>query len=95
MDELYDLQADPFELNNLIATDEGRRLLPDLRAELAAAARKWISRRLSRDIVSGNSMRDLPRNPHDHRSVDCRRAASYRAGGLRSSPGLRSAKSGM
>ena len=34
MDELYDLQDDPFELNNLISTDEGRRLLPGMQAEL-------------------------------------------------------------
>ena len=35
MDELYDLEADPFEQNNLIGTDEGQRLLPGLQAELA------------------------------------------------------------
>ena len=35
MDELYDLEADPFELNNLIGTEEGKRLLPSLQAELA------------------------------------------------------------
>jgi N-acetylglucosamine-6-sulfatase len=35
MDELYDLDADPFELNNLIGTEEGKRLLPSLQAELA------------------------------------------------------------
>jgi N-acetylglucosamine-6-sulfatase len=35
MDELYDLQTDPFELNNLIATEEGKQLLPTLQAELA------------------------------------------------------------
>lgn len=35
MDELYDLQADPFEQNNLIGTEEGRRLLPALQTELA------------------------------------------------------------
>ena len=34
MDELYDLQSDPFELNNLYGTDEGKRLLPALEAEL-------------------------------------------------------------
>jgi N-acetylglucosamine-6-sulfatase len=35
MDELYDLEADPFERNNLIGTEEGQRLLPGLQAELA------------------------------------------------------------
>jgi hypothetical protein len=35
MDELYDLESDPFELNNLIGTEEGKRLLPALQAELA------------------------------------------------------------
>ncbi|HEX9166313.1 MAG TPA: sulfatase/phosphatase domain-containing protein, partial [Gemmatimonadales bacterium] len=35
MDELYDLQADPFELDNLIGTERGRELLPSLQAELA------------------------------------------------------------
>ena len=35
MDELYDLESDPFELNNLMGTDEGNRLLPSLQAELA------------------------------------------------------------
>jgi N-acetylglucosamine-6-sulfatase len=34
MDELYDLGTDPFELNNLIGTAEGNRLLPGLKAEL-------------------------------------------------------------
>lgn len=34
MDELYDLQADPFELTNLIGTDAGARLLPELQTEL-------------------------------------------------------------
>lgn len=34
MDELYDLGADPFELNNLMGTEEGKRLLPTLEAEL-------------------------------------------------------------
>ena len=40
MDELYDLQADPFELNNIIGTDAGRRLLPDLQAELVRLQRE-------------------------------------------------------
>jgi N-acetylglucosamine-6-sulfatase len=35
MDELYDLQSDPFELNNLVGTDEGKLLLPALQSELA------------------------------------------------------------
>jgi arylsulfatase A-like enzyme len=34
MDELYDLEKDPFELNNLIGSDEGNRLLPAMQAEL-------------------------------------------------------------
>ena len=44
-DELYDLQADPFEMDNLIATDAGRRLLPDLTAELARLQRESEYRR--------------------------------------------------
>jgi arylsulfatase A-like enzyme len=35
MDEVYDLQADPYELDNLIDSDRGRDVLPALRAELA------------------------------------------------------------
>jgi N-acetylglucosamine-6-sulfatase len=35
MDELYDLQADPYELDNLIGTARERELLPQLQAELA------------------------------------------------------------
>ena len=35
MDELYDLQADPYELDNLIDSDRGHEMLPTLRAELA------------------------------------------------------------
>lgn len=34
MDELYDLETDPFELENLIGTETGRQLLPRLQAEL-------------------------------------------------------------
>jgi N-acetylglucosamine-6-sulfatase len=40
MDEMYDLEKDPFELENIIATDEGRRLLPMLQAELARLQRE-------------------------------------------------------
>lgn len=40
MDELYDLEKDPFELNNLIGTEEGNRLLPGLKAELARIQRE-------------------------------------------------------
>jgi len=39
MDELYDLGADPFEMNNLMGTEEGKRLLPALEAELARLQR--------------------------------------------------------
>ena len=35
MDELYDLQADPYELENLIGTAPGDRVLPELQAGLA------------------------------------------------------------
>ena len=34
MDELYDLETDPFEMENLIETERGRALLPELTAEL-------------------------------------------------------------
>jgi N-acetylglucosamine-6-sulfatase len=34
-DELYHLKTDPYELRNLIAADEGRRVLPNLKARLA------------------------------------------------------------
>jgi arylsulfatase A-like enzyme len=34
MDELYDLETDPFEMENLIGTERGRALLPQLAAEL-------------------------------------------------------------
>ncbi len=40
MDELYDLESDPFELNNLMGTDEGNRLLPALQSELARLQRE-------------------------------------------------------
>jgi N-acetylglucosamine-6-sulfatase len=40
MDELYDLQADPYEQNNLIGTAAGDRLLPPLQAELARLQRE-------------------------------------------------------
>ena len=35
MDELYDLEADPYEMSNLIGTPQGEALLPALQAELA------------------------------------------------------------
>ncbi|MBC7893993.1 MAG: sulfatase-like hydrolase/transferase [Cytophagaceae bacterium] len=35
MDELYDLQVDPFELDNIIATPAGSAVLPTVQAELA------------------------------------------------------------
>ena len=40
MDELYDLQADPFEMDNLMGTAAGARLLPGLQAELARLQRE-------------------------------------------------------
>jgi N-acetylglucosamine-6-sulfatase len=40
MDELYDLQTDPYELDNIIATESGQRLLPTLQAELARLQRE-------------------------------------------------------
>jgi N-acetylglucosamine-6-sulfatase len=40
MDELYDLQTDPFELDNLIDTERGRALLPELQAELTRLLRE-------------------------------------------------------
>ena len=45
MDELYDLQTDPFEMNNIIGRDEGRRLLPELQAELRRLQRESGYRR--------------------------------------------------
>ncbi len=40
MDELYDLQEDPFEMENLIGTPAGDRLLPELQAELTRLQRE-------------------------------------------------------
>ena len=40
MDELYDLAADPFEMDNLMGTPAGERLLPTLRAELERLQRE-------------------------------------------------------
>jgi hypothetical protein len=45
MDELYDLDADPFEMSNLIDTDAGRGLLPGLQAELQRLQRETEYRR--------------------------------------------------
>jgi arylsulfatase A-like enzyme len=35
MDELYDLERDPYEMDNVIDAPAGRALLPGLKAELA------------------------------------------------------------
>jgi N-acetylglucosamine-6-sulfatase len=40
MDELYDLRNDRFEMDNLIGTEEGKRLLPTLQAELERLQRE-------------------------------------------------------
>jgi N-acetylglucosamine-6-sulfatase len=40
MDELYDLELDPFELENLIGTPAGDQLLPTLQAELTRLQRE-------------------------------------------------------
>jgi N-acetylglucosamine-6-sulfatase len=45
MDEVYDLETDPFELNNIIETDSGRRVLPELKTELARLQRETGYRR--------------------------------------------------
>jgi N-acetylglucosamine-6-sulfatase len=39
MDELYDLEADPFEMDNIIDTERGRVLLPELAKELTRLQR--------------------------------------------------------
>lgn len=40
MDELYDLESDPFEMDNLVGSPKGRALLPELQAELARLQRE-------------------------------------------------------
>jgi hypothetical protein len=45
MDELYDLETDPYEMNNLIGTDAGRQVLSQLQAELARLQRETGYRR--------------------------------------------------
>ena len=40
MDELYDLETDPYEMDNLIGSDRGRALLPPLQAELRRLQRE-------------------------------------------------------
>lgn len=40
MDELYDLETDPFEMQNLMGTDREAELLPMLRAELERLQRE-------------------------------------------------------
>ena len=40
MDELYDLQADPYELDNLFGPERGREVLPELQGELLRLA-EW------------------------------------------------------
>jgi N-acetylglucosamine-6-sulfatase len=40
LDELYDLEADPYEMSNLIGTAQGKSVLPALEAELARLQRQ-------------------------------------------------------
>ena len=40
MDELYDLAADPYEMDNIIDTAKGREALPSVAAELARLQRE-------------------------------------------------------
>jgi len=40
-DEIYDLDADPYELDNLFGTEKGRAVLPALQAELARLQREF------------------------------------------------------
>ena len=40
MDELYDLKADPYELDNLVGSERGRAVLPELQAELLRLAER-------------------------------------------------------
>jgi arylsulfatase A-like enzyme len=40
MEELYDLQADPYELDNLIGSERERALRPALEAELSRLRRE-------------------------------------------------------
>ena len=40
MDELYDLGADPYEMNNLMGTSAAKSILPELQAELARLQRE-------------------------------------------------------
>ena len=44
MDELYDLQSDPFEMENLIDTERGRAVLPALQQELERLGSSGASR---------------------------------------------------
>ncbi len=42
MEELYDLQTDPYEMDNLIGTGRGAALLPEVRAELERLKREAL-----------------------------------------------------